>query len=408
MIKRFRSVIALLTIPALEQITTSLGTLILMLLGARMLGGEEFGILALLWNLIQFPTAIFYAMVLLPISASQTKAKDIKTVLEHGLYIYLLTIIAAAILLPVIFNAIAGGKILFTPKIWLLTVCWLALQLAFEFVRWNVIRFGMIKAAFIANLVRWLLFLMCIGLTTSGDQISYGMFLGINFITLTCWFGVCLVSNPDIFALPGIRPRLSLGELRAAMPLLNSGIASASLNYVLVGVLTRMFSLEALGALQAYRSVANFFGTLSQFVDNHLTAQFARKNMNITLGIWFAVFSVGMVCVALLLGYFLKDFVSSHALNGEYAAYSTMFLVLLVGATLQLVIRPIAADIRLRGNLTPFYTSSAIVMLVVIPLVILSAYFQLLYVSISTAMLGPITILIPYLLGKMRNGTSVS
>ena len=87
--KSIQQILASLTIPALEQITSSVGTLVFMLLAARLLGASEFGALSLFWAVLQIPTAILFATVLLPLSAQSGVGEYMRKTLEHGLMVYL-------------------------------------------------------------------------------------------------------------------------------------------------------------------------------------------------------------------------------------------------------------------------------------------------------------------------------
>lgn len=404
--KSIHDLLALLTIPALEQITSSLGTLVFMLLAARLLGPADFGVLALFWTVIQIPTAIFFAVVLLPLSAQRGHGEQMRAPLEHGLMVYLLLLGLTSLCIPFLLWVIAGGQTEVTVLSCVISAVWLALHLAYEFLRWSIVRFGSVKSLLVANIARWLCFL---GLTlgiSAWRNTNVVEYLAINFVCLGIWFTIGFITNRSYLLYFRLRPKFSRPEFVRVSPLLASGIATAGLNYALIAGLSRYFSLEVVGAVQAFRSVANFFGTLSQFIDNHFTAQMARSGRTLKIGFGYLLSGVMLLSISIGLSCAIRDLVSNDLLGREYMEYSFLFVILTSGAVMQLLVRPVAAQVRLTGRYEIFLQSSALVFFLLIPITIFSAHLMLLEVAVVVASLAPAVLILPYIVaeyrGKMR------
>ena len=394
---------SVITISALEQVSASLGTLLFIVFGARLLTSLDFGLIAIIWNILQFPIAFFFALVLLPISSSSLSEIQIKNFQNHAFGVLIILLIISVFLMPIIFNLISGDLYYFTFNIWLIIITWLAFQLLFEFIRWNLIRFNQTKSVLISNIIRWLTFFFGIYVLLKFELLTFNSYVLLNFCSLTCWFIYCLIISKHCSFLSTIRVKISLLEIKNNMPLVWSAVTNSSLNYVLIGVLTRSYSIEILAAFQSYKSISNFFGSLSQLVDNHLTAYFARNKIKWELNFLFGIFFIIVIFCTILFGYLASDFISEYFLSGLYSAYSILFMYLLTGSVLQFLMRPIASEIRLSGNLLPFVTSGLIVIFVFIPLILLSGLLQNLYLTIFLSVLSPAAILVPYFAMRVSN-----
>ena len=213
---------------------------------------------------------------------------------------------------------------------------------------------GSVKSLLAANIIRWLCFIwLTLGISAWRD-LNVIEYLVINFFCLGIWFAIGFIVNRSYLLYFRVRPKLSRLEFKRVSPLLASGIASAGLNYVLIAGLSRYFSLDVVGAVQAFRSVANFFGSISQFIDNHVTAHLARTGRTLEIGFGYLCISVGLLTISVGVAYLLRDILSNELLGNEYTEYSILF-VICAGAVLQFIVRPVAAQVRLTGRYGIFY-----------------------------------------------------
>lgn len=398
MAQHSRRIFRALGLPALEQLTASFGSFIFMLLGARLLDVGNFGIIALLWSIIQFPAAVFFALVLLPIAASNDQVINRADVIKHALSVLCYITVIFAVFSPAFLMFSSGDDSGVSLEKLPLLVLWNTLQLSFELVRWTIIRYGRVSEAFYASCLRWAGFLGAITFFrfAYNQDLGYELYLLLNLVCLGVWIGYGVLSLRAPFGDIRLTPKYSGAQVRSAAPLLVSSIASAAANYILVAVIVRCFSLEALGALQAYRSVANIFSTLSQFIDNHVTAYLVRAGRQLELGSGLISGIVSACVGSYVIGVFLEDTVAHFVFAGRYAEFSYMFSVLLFGGTLQLMLRPVAVQVRIIGDNSIFYHSAIVVVLVIIPIIVLTAWNEQLYWTIMVSMLAPSSLLVAY------------
>ena len=70
----------------LEQLSSSLGNFLFILVGANILIALDFGIVALQWGLIMMGLILFYSLILLPISSSKNSDINQETVVAHSIF----------------------------------------------------------------------------------------------------------------------------------------------------------------------------------------------------------------------------------------------------------------------------------------------------------------------------------
>lgn len=378
-----------------EQMAMSLGNFLFMLFGARLLGPADFGIVAVFWTIIQLPSVLFFALILLPISSSKDSAVSRAEVVGHAWVLYFPIVGGFAFLSPLIFYALAGATLSYGFRDGAILILWGAGQSALDLNRWLVIRYGDHRLVLKATIARWIVFFALAGpLALTGGELAYHGYMGLNIVCIGLWLAVVLVGMPREVAVLGAKRRISRTLLRLSWPILANGLANIGLNYLVVLIFMHIFTLDALGAFQAYRSIANVFGMPAQFIDNHFTAQMAREGKAISLSFrYYGAVLVGLTA-SLVIGYLTKDVVANHLLNADYTVYAFMFPVLFFGATTQLVVRPVFSALRLSGATEILYWNTALLCLTIVPLVIVAALVESQMGVIVFFALAPLSLLL--------------
>ncbi len=384
-----------------EQAIASSGAFLFMLVGARLLNLSEFGVVGLMWTLLQFPAVFFYSLVLLPISSSTDRVISRSLVISHSVSLYIAIMSAFFAMAPFLllfFNQDTLGSRGTTVA---LLLAWGATHLAFELTRWLIIRYDNHRILAIGTLVRWLFFFSLVfAVSETSNVLSANTYVTLNVVSILFWFCIILTSRHRTIAKSVTGIKVSTDQLKNALPILANGGANVTLSYVTAAAIVQNFSLETFGAFQAFRSITNFFGVIAQFIDNHLTAHWARE------GFHHKVLFSYLVVVGLTLpfcfgsAYLLTDLILIYVLDVRYSPYSFMFAYLATGSAAQLFVRPIVASVRLSRRTFLFYWNSALISFGVLPLVVTAAKLQYLHVVVCLFAIAPLTFLFIFMFYK--------
>ena len=193
---------------------------------------------------------------------------------------------------------------------------------------------------------------------------------------------------------------IDLVQLKAALPLTSFTLAKITFNYGVISLILRFWNLEVIAALQAFKSIANVFGTISQVIDNHLTAFLARTKRALEISTRAIMLTISVCVILLISAHMAKDVVTPIILDQTYLPYSSFFVLALYGSLLQLVIRPFATKVRLERDSKAFYAAIPVIGMIFFPLIALSGDSEELYFLVFLAESAPIALLTVYLVRK--------
>ena len=148
--------------------------------------------------------------------------------------------------------------------------------------------------------------------------------------------------------------------------------------------------------IQAYKAIANSFNPISQFIDNQVTAFHAKKGKAVIIDSQFFSRFIYLMISITMISFLIKDYISIYILNGQYINYSMLFPILIFGAGLHLMARPVASQMRLSGNEQIFIFSSTITFLLILPLSILFLYLNKILIAVLISLTGPLVLILSY------------
>ena len=404
MLGKVRPVRERLGLEFVEQVVTSVGTFLFMILGARVLGIGEFGVVSMFWAIIQLPSVFLFSLVLLPVSSTKDSVLRPDEVLGHALLLYGCTTGAFAALAPVLLWGMTSESLPYIVLNGTILVTWGASQSALELVRWVTIRYGDYRVSMVATLLRWTVFTVTVAIVVSfSNGLDYLEYSLLNIACIVLWLAIGIGAKPGKLNFLRCRWRLSRRQLGLSIPLLVNGSANASLNYLVIMLFARMFSIEALGAFQAYRSIANVFGMFAQFMDNHWTARIVRQDLDLQIPTSY----YGLVALGLggsfLCGRVLGSYITPHLLDQTYTPFQAMFPLLLMGAAAHLLVRPIVVSIRISGGTRILYMNAILVVFVLAPGILVASVLGKLSATIGIFSAAPLTVLIADVVSQRVN-----
>lgn len=391
-------------IQVIEQIFASLGTFLFMIVGARLLPSEQFGVVALLWNLIQTSFLIYFSLVLLPISSSRDDLIVPEKVFSHAFLMYFIFSLLSLFVLPLQLWGATGFSHNQSFLLLFLLLMWSLFQTAYELIRWLIIRYGDYKLALKATITRWVIFFSLIYFCCMlQDRLEWHTYLTLNIFSLSSWIYFCYSPIKNFIFLHGTKMEFSRVQFRLSLPNFVYGLSLVGFNYMLLTLLVRNFTLEFLAAYQAFKSIANIFGMISQFVDNHVTAFLARHNINIHVSFNSLIIIMISSFLGLLFGFIIKDYVAFYFLKSKFEHYDNLFALTFYGAWTQLLIRPIIAKIRIDGNSLLFYWATIIVIFCFLPIIYLLAINKSSYGIVFISETIPFCLFISFASQKLYN-----
>ncbi|MDG1693898.1 MAG: hypothetical protein P8I13_03435 [Porticoccaceae bacterium] len=401
MVTKNNVIFSSVTIPIAEQGLASAGTFLFILIGAKVLGIEEFGLVALLFNVIMTFSTLIFALVLLPISSSKDEFASPDQVATHSLSMLLVLSLAAVPILSLALFLLVPVNINAGNEVYIMLVAWGHLHFTFEVLRWLVIRYGDLKVCLMSSAIRWVGFFTALAFCEGQyESFSWKSYILLNSLMMIIWILVVGRHLVKVLDLSKFKITIDLVQLKAALPLTSFTLAKITFNYGVISLILRFWNLEVIAALQAFKSIANVFGTISQVIDNHLTAFLARTKRALEISTRAIMLTISVCVILLISAHMAKDVVTPIILDQTYLPYSSFFVLALYGSLLQLVIRPFATKVRLERDSKAFYAAIPVIGMIFFPLIALSGDSEELYFLVFLAESAPIALLTVYLVRK--------
>ena len=281
---------------------------------------------------------------------------------------------------------------------------WALLHMLFELIRWLIIRFFDFRISLFLIILRWLLFFSIV-FYGKDEYVNFGWetYLQINIFCLSIYvlFGFIYILTK--INISKFKLRIHKKFLSNTVPFNTYNIAKVAVNYSFIFLFTRFLGLELLGIYQAFKSIANFFGTASQFIDNHVTAFLAREEANIKIDRMIIASMVVVPISIALISYFFKDFVTHLFFSNSYIEFNLIFCIVIYGAVIQVFLRPLVTKIRLDSKFNIFYSSTLIMLFLFCPIMYLAAYenFNLTFILVYEIM--PYCVLLASILATKKD-----
>lgn len=343
-----------ISISFFEQIIQNLGNFIFFLSVAKIVGPEQFGLFSIFYVGSQLIYSFSFQWILLPITSKNLTVQETQLVLSIKKKLLIGTI-------PSIIFCILYGYFIINSQLEIWQFCLIfiigMLMILYDILRYFLIRLRKVKILIYICLFKYLVcflsllfFIFFYELNYLHTIISYLL----GFLFAFVW--QLLFLRKKIFLSNIISKNLQY-DLDA--PLLNLSLANI-FNTSTMTIVFNKIDIVAFGALQAFRSIVNFFPIILQFLETHVSAIKVLKNeTNIIQKKWLYIY----ILITLFIGYFLygyKDLIVLYIFGKTYLYYEDLLFLIFIVVSIQNLSRIYSIELRLKHSYRVFNFSSFI------------------------------------------------
>ena len=345
-----------ISISILEQLSVNSGNFFFFILAARFAGPEQFGLFGLLIVSSQLILNIAIQWILLPITSKSFKFNsfDIYLQIKRKVVLLLFSIPFFLWLYSILipnnnFNLNQYILIYFLSLIMVLS----------DISRFFLIRLRDVKNLIISNIIKWLAgyFLLFNFLEKSEEKFM----ILLKIFSITLLIGLIIQSLLIFFR---ERNSYKISEMKTSIkeenPLLGLGIANA-FNTLTLTILFNKIDILAFGALQAFRSITNFYPLILQFLETHYSAILVKNNKtkfikNIWLKYYISITALFSVII------FLNSERIIESIYGEkFEIFNKILFLQFLIISVQSFSRLLTIQLRLQEKYNAFNRSALIV-----------------------------------------------
>ena len=345
-----------ISISILEQLSVNSGNFFFFILAARFAGPEQFGLFGLLIVSSQLILNIAIQWILLPITSKSFKFNsfDIYLQIKRKVVLLLFSIPFFLWLYSILipnnnFNLNQYILIYFLSLIMVLS----------DISRFFLIRLRDVKNLIISNIIKWLTgyFLLFNFLEKSEEK----FIILLKIFSITLLIGLIIQSLLIFFR---ERNSYKISEMKTSIkeenPLLGLGIANA-FNTLTLTILFNKIDILAFGALQAFRSITNFYPLILQFLETHYSAILVKNNKtkfikNIWLKYYISITALFSVII------FLNSERIIESIYGEkFEIFNKILFLQFLIISVQSFSRLLTIQLRLQEKYNAFNRSALIV-----------------------------------------------
>lgn len=347
-----------------EQLSASLGNFLFIIIAANILDSLNFGLIAIQWGLIMSGLTLFFSMVLLPISSIKDSILNPSEVISHSITLTLVYLPILFLILLLGIQIIDANNIININNFFYLLLPWASLNMIYESVRWLIIRYGSFKILIFANFFRWTSFFLFLYLFHFNDlSIDWKRYIQINFIALCFWFIFIFCFYIKKQFIKRIKITINKDFFKSSFPLTFYNILKTLVNFCFITLFSRYLGLEIFGIYQAFKSLINFIGTASQYIDNHVTAFFAKNEINLRITNLMIILMILFPFIGFFISLFFKDLVVEIFFKSFNKDFNLILSIVFLGALIQLAIKPVFTEIRLNSKFYLFNYASFYMMI---------------------------------------------
>ena len=356
-----------ISISILEQLSVNSGNFFFFILAARFAGPEQFGLFGLLIVSSQLILNIAIQWILLPITSKSFKFNsfDIYLQIKRKVVLLLFSIPFFLWLYSILipnnnFNLNQYILIYFLSLIMVLS----------DISRFFLIRLRDVKNLIISNIIKWLAgyFLLFNFLEKSEEKFM----ILLKIFSITLLIGLIIQSLLIFFR---ERNSYKISEMKTSIkeenPLLGLGIANA-FNTLTLTILFNKIDILAFGALQAFRSITNFYPLILQFLETHYSAILVKNNKTKFIkNIWLKYFTFITAFVAGII--FLNSERIVEVIYGEkFIIFNKILFIQFLIISVQSFSRLLTIQLRLQEKYTAFNRSAIILVLFSITILLIN------------------------------------
>ena len=357
-----------ISISLLEQLSVNSGNFFFFILAARFAGPEQFGLFGLLIVSSQLILTIAIQWILLPITSKSYKFNSFDIYLQIKRKIgFLFFLIPLFIWLYSIL--ISNNN--FNLNQYILIYFLSLIMVISEVSRFFLIRLRTVKKLLISNIIKWLIgyFLLFSFLEKSEEKFM----ILLQIFSITLLVGL-IIQSSLIF----LRERNSykFSEIKTSIkeenPLLGLGIANV-FNTLTFTILFNKVDILAFGALQAFRSITNFYPFILQFLETHYSAILVKNNKTKFIkNFWLKYYTFITALFSVII--FLNSERIIEAIYGEkFVIFNKILFLQFLIISVQSCSRLLTIQLRLQEKYTAFERSAII--LIFFSIVLLIIYF---------------------------------
>ena len=351
----------------LEQLSLNSGNFIFFILAARFAGPEQFGLFGLLIVSSQLILTIAIQWILLPITSKSYKFNSIDIFLQVKRKISFLFF-----LIPIfiwLYSILLSNNNFSLNQYFLVYLLSLIMILS-EISRYFLIRLRVVKKLLISNIIKWLTgYFLLFNYFDRSDE-KFIILLKIFLITLLT--GLIIQSiliffkEKNAYKISEMKP-----SIKEEIPLLGLGIANV-FNTLIFTVLFNKVDVLAFGALQAFRSITNFYPFILQFLETHYSAILVKNNKTKFIkNIWLKYYTFITALVAVII--FLNSEKIVEAIYGEkFIIFNKILFMQFLIISAQSFSRLLAIQLRLQEKYSAFNRSAIILILFSIIILIIN------------------------------------
>ena len=351
----------------LEQLSLNSGNFIFFILAARFAGPEQFGLFGLLIVSSQLILTIAIQWILLPITSKSYKFNSIDIFLQVKRKISFLFF-----LIPIfiwLYSILLSNNNFSLNQYFLVYLLSLIMILS-EISRYFLIRLRVVKKLLISNIIKWLTgYFLLFNYFDRSDE-KFIILLKIFLITLLT--GLIIQSiliffkEKNAYKISEMKP-----SIKEEIPLLGLGIANV-FNTLIFTVLFNKVDVLAFGALQAFRSITNFYPFILQFLETHYSAILVKNNKTKFIkNIWLKYYTFITALVAVII--FLNSEKIVEAIYGEkFIIFNKILFMQFLIISVQSFSRLLAIQLRLQEKYSAFNRSAIILILFSIIILIIN------------------------------------
>jgi hypothetical protein len=338
----------------LEQLSSSVGNFLLLVLAANIFEPKIFANFALHWVSVQIALGFSIQWVFLPITSypGSTNVLLLNAV-NKCFKLFLLAIVFVSAYLYYALNNLTLGSFFLCFSLIVSTT----LNDLFRYIQIREMKkFGVL----VFTIIRWMLILAAIVTTSMMEYTSeLPILLGVaiaNLIVTVYVVIYLLKSLVGIKAQGTLQERSNTNDVELLVLSGSNNISTIITSYAFARI-----DPLAFGAIQAFRSLSNFLPIIIQYIETHVSADFVKQGISLSfnkrLVSIIALLTIMLLTIAVLLKSEIVEFIYGEA----YVEYAYILLVTLVIAIVQSINRILSIGFRMKNKLYIFYFLSVIV-----------------------------------------------
>ena len=353
------------SISFIEQLIQNLGNFIFFISAAIIVGPEQYGLFSIFYIGSQLIYSFSVQWILLPITSKNLE------VTEDELISSIKKKLLIIVFLSVIF-CITYGLFVVSEKLsfWEFFFIFLIgnLMILYDILRYFLIRVRKLKILIFNSLCKYVV--------SFSSLFIFYLFYDLNyfFIVISLFLGFLISFISQFFYL---REKILLknkndndNSYSLDAPLMNLSFANI-INTSTTTVIFNKIDVMAFGALQAFRSIVNFFPIILQFMETHISAIKVLKNeTNFIKHKWLIFYLI----ISIIIGIFLIKYnnaIISIIYGRDYESYSNILTLLFFLVTVQNLSRIYSIEVRLKNIYSAFNFSSYVLYFSTLFLIIL-------------------------------------